>query len=130
MKNDDEKLTYKLETNGSSYEDEDLSVAGFADYLNYFSSEEWDFMTLRPSILIEGSSFIQVGSPDAKTNNKMTVEIGFPKADGVDLYRYYTDSKEEVLQIFKDYYLKQEIPNHKKWEDVSIELKRRSRRFL
>jgi len=127
----DEKLTYKLETNGSSYEDKDLSVEGFVYYVNHFSTDEWDFMTLTPSVLIKGSSFIQVGSADAKTDYKMTVEIGFPKPNGVELFRYYTDNKEEVLQFFKDYYLKQEIPNYKKWNNVSKELKhKRPRRFL
>jgi len=131
MSSDDEKLTYKLETNGSSYENKDLSVTGFVDYLNHFSPEYWDFMTLSPSVLIKGSSFIQVGSPSVKTENKMPVEIGFPKPNGVELYRYYTDNKDEVLQIFRDYYLKQEIPNYKKWNNVTKELiYRRPRRFL
>ena len=123
--------TYKLETNGYYYEDGLFSIELMKDILKHFSPNEWDFMTLSSSIPIKGSSFIQVGSPDAKTDNKMTVEIGFPKSDGVELYRYYTDDKEEVLQIFKDYYLNQEIPNYKKWKNVSEELKqRRSRRFL
>ena len=120
--------TYKLETNGYYYEDGLFSIELMKDILGYFSHDKWDFMTLSPNVLIKGSSFIQVGSPDAKTNNKMTVEIGFPKSNGVELYRYYTDNKEEVLQIFKDYYLKQEIPNYKKWNNVSKEL--RHRRFL
>ena len=125
------KPSYTLQTNGSSYEDRDLSVAGFADYLNHFSTEYWDFMTLSPNVPIKGSGFIQVGSPDAKTDYKMTVEIGFPKQKGVELYRYYTDNKEEVLRIFKDYYIEQKIPNYKKWENVSKELKnRKPRRFL
>ena len=131
MQSDSKKLIYKLQTNGNSYEDTELSIAGFADYLSHFSTEYWDFMTLSPSVPIKGSSFIQVGSPDAKTNYKMAVEIGFPKSNEVELYRYYTNNKEEVLQIFKDYYLKQEIPNYKKWNNVSKELKpRRPRRFL
>ena len=125
------KLIYSLETNGSRFEDRYISETLMEDYLDHFTSAYWDFMTLVPSIPIKGSSFIQVGSPDAKTNYKMTVEIGFPSSDGVELYRYYTTNKEEVLQIFKDYYLKQEIPDYKKWENVSSELKpRKPRRFL
>jgi len=131
MQSDTNRLTFSLQTNGASYEDKDLSVEGFAYYVSHFSPECWDFMTLSPSAPIKGSSFIQVGSPDAKTDYKMTVEIGFPKSNGVELYRYYTDNNEEVLQIFKDYYLKQEIPNYKKWKNVSKELKPpRTRRFL
>ena len=88
-----EKLTFKLETNGSSYEDEDLSMEGFVYYVNHFSPDDWDFMTLCPSVPIKGSSFIQVGSPEAITDYKMTLEIGFQKSKGVELYRYYTDDK-------------------------------------
>jgi hypothetical protein len=103
--------TYKLETNGYYYEDGLFSIELMNDILRHFSTNKWDFMTLSPSVPIKGSSFIQVGSPDAKTNYKMAVEIGFPKSNEVELYRYYTENKEEVLQMFKDYYLKQEIPN-------------------
>lgn len=131
MPSDNKELTYKLETNGSSYEDKDLSVAGFADYINHFSSSEWDFMTLSPSVPIRGSSFIQVGSPDAKTDYKMTIEIGIPKSNGVELFRHYSGDKEEVLQILKDYYLEQRIPDYKKWDNVSNELRHhKPRRFL
>ena len=125
------KPMYKLETNGYYYEDGLFSIELMKDILRHFSPNEWDFMTLSSNIPIKGSSFIQVGSPDAKTDHKMTVEIGFPKSSGVELFRYYTDDKDEVLQIFKNYYLKQEIPNYKKWHNVSKELKRhRPRRFL
>lgn len=122
---------YKLETNGYYYEDGLFSIELIKDILRHFSPNEWDFMTLSSNIPIKGSSFIQVGSPDAKTDYKMTVEISFPKSSGVELFRYYTDDKDEVLQIFKNYYLKQEIPNYKKWNNVSKELKRhKPRRFL
>jgi len=122
---------YKLETNGYYYEDGLFSMELMNNILKSFSPKHWDFMTLSTNIPIKGSSFIQVGSPDAKTDYKMTVEIGFPKPNGVELYRYYTDNKEEVLQFFKDYYLEQKIPKYKKWNNVSKELKHnRSRRFL
>ena len=122
---------YKLETNGYYYEDGLFSIELMKDILKYFSPNEWDFMILSSSTPIKGSSFIQVGAPDAKTDYKMVVEMGFPKSDGVELYRYYTDDKDEVLQMFKDYYLEQKIPNYKKWKNVSKELKpRKSRRFL
>ena len=128
---DSKTQTFTLETNGSHYEDKYVSMENIEDNLYSFTPAYWNFMTLVPSIPIKGSSFIQVGSPDAKTNNKMTVEIGFPGSDGIELYRYYTMDKEEILQIFKDYYQKQELPNYKKWENVSSELKpRRPRRFL
>lgn len=130
MSSDNKKLTYTLHTNGSSYEDKDLSVAGFADCLNHFSPDIWDFMTLSPSKPIKGSRFIQVGSPDEKTDYKMTLEIGFPNTNGVELYRYYSNDKEEVLQIFKDYYLEQKIPEYSVWNNVSDELKHHKPRRL
>jgi len=123
--------TYKLEINEYYYNDGLFSIELINNTIKSFTPNDWEFMTLSTNIPIKGSSFIQVGSPDAKTDYKMTVEIGFPKSKGVELYRYYTDNKEEVLQIFKDYYLKQEIPNYKKWKNVTKELKnRRTRRFL
>ena len=120
---DNSKPTYTLSTNSSNYKHSDLSVAGFADYLNHFTPDYWDFMSLEPSKPIKRSTFIQVGSPDAKTDFKMTVEIGFSNPSKVEMYRYYTDDKAEVLRILADYFENQEIPDYKKWEDVSNEMK-------
>lgn len=116
------KLTYTLETNGSLYSHDDLSVDGFADYLNHFTPNYWDFMILTPSTPVKGSTFIQVGSPDAKTDFRMTVELGIYNPNKIEMYRYYSDNKEEVLQILTDYFEKQELPNYKNWEDVSNEM--------
>jgi hypothetical protein len=116
------KLTYKLETNGSRYGNDELSVAGFADYLNHFTPEHWDFMTLTPSMPIKGSTFIQVGAPDVKTDLKMEVEIGIANPGRIEMYRHYTDDKKEVLQILADYFERQEIPDYTGWDDMSNEM--------
>jgi len=119
---DNGKPTFTLHTNSSDYQHSDLSVAGFADYLNNFTADYWDFMTLEPSEPIKGSTFIQVGSPDARTNYMMTVEIGFLNATRIEMYRYYTDDKTEVLHILAEYFENQEIPDISNWEDVSNEM--------
>ena len=125
------KPTYTLKSNESRFENKYISETLMDDILHRFTPAYWNFMTLIPSLTIKGSSFIQVGSPDAKTNNKMAVEIGFPSSKGIELYRYYTDNKAEVLRIFWDYYEKQALPNYKNWENVSTELKQsEERRFL
>jgi hypothetical protein len=125
------KLTYTLETNGSYFEDKDISTVLMEDYLGHLTSAYWDFMTLRPSMPIKGSSFIQVGSPDVKTDYKMTMEIGFQNLGKVELFRYYTVDKGEVLSIFKNYYERQELPNFKNWNNVSNEINQtKQRRFL
>jgi hypothetical protein len=116
------RIIYTLQTNGSLYEHKELSIYGFADYLNHFTPDYWDFMTLTPSVPIKGSTFIQVGSPDAKTNFKMTVEIGIFNPNKIEMYRYYTADKEEVLRIMADYFEKQELPAYKNWEDISDEM--------
>lgn len=113
---------YTLRTNSGTYENKDLSIAGFAEHLNHFTHEEWDFMTLSSSAPIKGVTFIQIGSPDAKTNFKMTVEIGLSNPDKIEMYRCYTDSKDEALRILADYFEKQEIPDYKSWNDVSDEM--------
>ncbi|MCL1926425.1 MAG: hypothetical protein FWF95_04740 [Syntrophorhabdaceae bacterium] len=122
MTDRDEKPTYTLRTNESEYEHSDLSIAGFADYLNRFSPDYWDFMILEPSKPIKGSTFIQVGAPDERTGFKMTLEIGIFNPNKIEMYRYYTDNKAEVLHILADYFENQEIPDYKRWKDVSDEM--------
>lgn len=122
MTNGNNKPTYTLYTNGSCYAHDDLSVFGFADYLNHFSPGHWDFMTLKPSTPVRGSTFIQVGAPNEKTNFKMVMEIGILNPNRIEVYRYYTSDKKEVLQMLADYFEKQEIPDYTSWEDVSREL--------
>ena len=112
-----ETITYKLEITGFIYEGKDISEALFADFLDSVSPDDWEFMILSASAPIKGSSFIQVGSPEGDSYNRMVVEIGFPRSKGVELFRYYSDDTEEILQMFKDYYMKQVLPsNYEKWE--------------
>ena len=118
------KPAYSLYTNGMKYEDADLSVDFLSNYLNQLTSKSWDFMTLEPNEPVKGSVFFQVGAPDAEIDYKMTVEISIFNSDRVEIYRYYTKDKGEILQMIVDYYEKQEIPNYNTWEDVSNEMNR------
>jgi len=114
--------TYTLETNYYFFEHDDLSITGFEEYLNYLTPDDWDFMILTPSRPIKGSNFIQVGAPSERRDLNLSIEINIANPKKIEMYRYYTKSREEVLRILADYFEKQEIPDYKNWEDVSDEM--------
>ena len=113
---------FSLERNGTIYENERLTASVFGDAIRGFCKEEDDYIILIPERPLAHSSYLQVHSP-GKDNDLMPVEIRFDYPGGsFKHYRYETEDRDEIYQIFADYWAKGRLPDLNKFNDVSSEL--------
>lgn len=116
-------MDYSLRTNNYEYKSDEINEALFHQVLNSFSSDDWDFMVLSPNKPINNNTFIQVGSPQAITKFKFTLETGFDDGNGnLKMYRCHIENKDVVLQYVIDYWDKQQVPDISFWQDITHEM--------
>jgi hypothetical protein len=112
-------LRYKLESNGTTYENESLNASVFVDLIS--DLELHDFVVLQPSELVEGSMYLQAASLEEP--GKMVVETRLQEGEsGFKHYSYTTADKTKVIQWFLDYWGKQELPKLEDWQDITHEM--------
>ncbi|WP_434752387.1 hypothetical protein [Paenibacillus amylolyticus] len=112
-------LRYKLESNGTTYENESLNASVFVDLIT--DLELHDFVVLQPSDLVEGSMYLQAASLEEP--GQMVVETRLQEGeDGFRHYSYTTADTTKVIQWFLDYWGKQELPKLEEWQDITHEM--------
>ena len=118
-----QEQTFSLRTNFNEYTNDEISILLFDEIVSSFSPDLWDFLVLAPDSPIQGSTFIQAGSPQANTDFKYDLQIGFDNAEtGLTMYCLYTEDKNVVLQYFVDYWQEYMIPDISLWHDMTDEL--------
>ena len=84
-------------------------------------------LMLEPEIPIKQCDFIQAYYPEPEyddgTGYRVLVSILSEDNNTNRLYRYKTLDVREVINIFLDYFEKQQIPDVTTWEDMTDELK-------
>jgi len=124
VEGDMQEQTFSLRTNFNEHTNEELNVLLFEEIINSFSPDIWDFMVLAPDNPIQGSTFIQVGAPQAITDFQFDLQIGFYSVEtGLTMYRLGTEDKNVVLRYFIDYWQEQIIPDISLWQDMTDELR-------
>jgi len=79
------------------------------------------FIQLEPSEAIENTIYIQVLCYNKSSNdtNHYVIEIHLHINNGCKQYKYNTVDKNEVKDIFRDYFISQQPPNYSSWEDIT-----------
>jgi len=79
------------------------------------------FIILEPSESIENTNFIQVlyYSKANNNTNHYLIEIQINEGKEFKQYKYSTADKNEVKDIFRDYFISQKTPSYDSWEDIT-----------
>lgn len=106
---------------GELYNSGEVTETIITECVTKLIDNEIDFFILTPKIPIKESIYMQV-------IYDFVVEIRFESAlNESNQYSYETDSKDEVISLFLNYFNKGEIPTLTEWENLS---KKRSKGIL
>jgi len=112
------ELTFSLSTHFKDYKNHELTALLFEELINGLNPDVWDFLVLEPSKAIQDITLIQVGAPDEKSNFQYRLNIIIDNDEtGQNMYYFYTEDKNVVLQFFVDYWQDHKIPDISSWEE-------------
>ena len=95
---------FTLDIGGELYKLGEITETVIIDCINKLVDNEIEFFILTPKIPIKESIYMQV-------IYDFIVEIRFESTlNGSDQYSYETDSKDEVISLFLNYFNNEEIP--------------------
>jgi len=79
------------------------------------------FIRLESSEAIENIIYIQVLCYNKSSNNinLFAIEVHIHINNGCKQYKYITADKNEVKDIFRNYFISQQPPNYSSWEDIT-----------
>lgn len=113
--------SFTLTIDGELYNSGEVTETIITECVTKLIDNEIDFFILTPKIPIKESIYMQV-------IYDFVVEIRFESAlNESNQYSYETDSKDEVISLFLNYFNKGEIPTLTEWENLS---KKRSKGIL
>ena len=105
--------SFTLTIDGELYNAGEVTETIITECVTKLIDNEIDFFILTPKIPIKESIYMQV-------IYDFVVEIRFESAlNGTNQYSYETDSKDEVISLFLNYFNNGEIPALTEWENLS-----------
>ncbi|NBD27203.1 hypothetical protein [Paenibacillus glycinis] len=112
-------VTYTITTQGATYANEAIEASLIRELIGGFELDPNDFIVIDPSVLIEGSSYMQA-VPSGDAENGIAVELRLDHPDGsFKHYSYSTGDVEEVMTMFLAYWGLQKLPDWTGWRDIT-----------
>jgi len=114
-------------------EDDHPTLRSLASAINALSPDQEDpVLTLFPSENIEGSTQLQLYvSKESPANNvEYQLTIMLEESDEEKCFRYSTDSKDEMQEIFYNYFTANKLPDFRKWTDDTESHQESMERFM
>ncbi|MCW3793707.1 hypothetical protein OM416_19120 [Paenibacillus sp. LS1] len=111
-------LRYKLESNGTTYENDNINASLLVDLITNLELQE--YVVLVPSELVEGSMYLQAAALEEPGH--MVAEIRLQ--EGEEDFRHYSYKSTDttgIIQWFLDYWGKQQLPQLESWHDITHE---------
>lgn len=105
--------SFTLTIDGEVYNSGEVTEMIITECVTKLIDNDIDFFILTPKIPIKESIYMQV-------IYDFVVEIRFESAlNGTNQYSYETDSKDELISLFLNYFNNGEIPALTEWENLS-----------
>lgn len=81
-----------------------------------------DFIVLERYPLLKGCVYLQA-APVLDTQKELgyVAEIRLQRGEAFQHYRFHTVSVQDIINIFADFYIAQQLPPVEEWEDVTAE---------